>query len=156
MLITSLPCNLSKHPEAVKRIDHKEQCIMRDTDHKISHDIVAEAVAHGVKAIKLEQLDNIRFTTRTSRKNNHSLHNWSFYRLAAYIEYKAQLAGIKVLYINPAFTSQKCPECGRIQHADDRDYRCKCGYHTHRDLLGAKNICASTEYVGGRNARHTA
>lgn len=69
-----------------------EQRIMKDIDHKISHDIVATAVAHHVSVIKLEQLSNIRSTTRTSRKNNHSLHTWSFYRLAQYIEYKAKLA----------------------------------------------------------------
>lgn len=146
----------AKHPEAVKRIDDKEQRIMKDIDHKLSHDIIETAVSHNVKTIKLEQLANIRSTTRTSRKNNHSLHTWSFYRLATYIEYKAKLAGIKVLYVNPAFTSQKCPMCGHVHHADDRHYRCQCGYHTHRDLLGAMNICTSTEYVGDSNIRHTA
>ena len=53
--------------------------IMKDIDHKLSHDIVETAVAHNVKVIKLEHLQNIRSTTRTSRKNNHSLHTWSFY-----------------------------------------------------------------------------
>lgn len=32
----------------------------------------------------------------------------------------------------------------------------KCGFHIHRDLLGAINICNSTEYVGDNNIRHTA
>lgn len=146
----------SKHPEAVKRINDKEQRIMKDLDHKLSRDIIETAVAHEVKVIKLERLSNIRSTTRRSRKNNHSLHMWSFYRLATYIEYKAKLAGIKVLYVNPAFTSQKCPKCGNVHHADGRDYRCTCGYHTHRDLLGARNICDSTEYVGDSNVRYTA
>jgi putative transposase len=146
----------SKHPEAVKRINDKEQRIMKDLDHKLSHDIIENAVAHNVKAIKLEQLSNIRSTTRTSRKNNHSLHTWSFYRLAQYIEYKARLAGIKVEYVNPAYTSQRCPVCGDIHHADDRKYTCNCGFQIHRDILGAMNICNSTEYVGDSNIRHTA
>ena len=146
----------AKHIDAVKRIKDKEHRIMRDTDHKLSHDLVKTAVAHDVKVIKLEQLANIRSTTRTSRKNNHSLHNWSFYRLAKYIEYKAKLAGIKVEYVNPAYTSQTCPVCGHVHHANDRNYTCKCGFHTHRDLLGARNICNSTEYVGDSNIRHTA
>lgn len=139
-----------KKVSAVKRINNKEQRIMKDIDHKISHDIVATAVEHNVKVIKLEQLLNIRSTTRTSRKNNHSLHTWSFYRLAQFIEYKAKLAGIKVEYVNPSYTSQKCPICGNIHHAQDRAYRCRCGFHTHRDLLGAINICNSTEFVGKR------
>ena len=118
--------------------------------------IVATAVAHNVKTIKLEQLQDIRSTTRTSRKNNHSLHNWSFYRLAQYIEYKAKLAGIEVLYVNPAYISQICPVCGERHHADDRNYTCKCGFHTHRDVVGAWNIMSSTEYVGDSNIRRTA
>ena len=146
----------AKHPEAVERINNKEQRIMKDIDHKLSHSIIETAVLHDVKVIKLERLANIRSTTRTSRKNNHSLHTWSFYRLAQYIEYKAKLAGIKVEYINPAYTSQTCPVCGNVHHANDRNYTCKCGFHIHRDLLGAMNICNSTEYVGDNNIRHTA
>ncbi len=146
----------AKHPQAVERINNKEQRIMKDIDHKLSHDIIETAVSHNVKVIKLERLANIRSTTRTSRKNNHSLHTWSFYRLAQYIEYKARLAGIKVEYVNPAYTSQTCPVCGHVHHANDRNYTCKCGFCIHRDLLGAINICNSTEYVGDRNIRHIA
>lgn len=146
----------AKKPDAIKRINNKEQRIMKDIDHKVSHDIVAAAVAHNVRVIKLEQLQNIRSATRTSRKNNPSLHTWSFYRLAQFIEYKAKLAGIKVEYVNPAYTSQKCPVCGSVHHASDRNYTCSCGFHIHRDVLGAMNICSSTEYVGGSNTRHTA
>lgn len=146
----------AKHIDAVKHINDKEQRIMRDIDHKLSHDIVETAVAHDVNTIKLERLANIRSTARTSRKNNHSLHNWSFYRLAQFIEYKAKLAGITVEYVNPAYTSQTCPVCGHVHHANDRNYVCKCGFHIHRDVLGAMNICNSTEYVGDSNIRHTA
>lgn len=64
-------------------------------------------LTHNASVIKLEQLQNILSTTRTSHKNNHSLHTWSFYRLAKFIEYKAKLADIKVEYVNPAYTSQK-------------------------------------------------
>lgn len=146
----------AKKTDAIKRINNKEQRIMKDIDHKLSREIVNTATAHGVSVIKMEQLANIRSTTRTSRKNNPSLHTWSFYRLAQFIEYKARLAGIKVEYVNPAYTSQKCPVCGNVHHANDRKYICSCGFHIHRDLLGAMNICNSTEYVGDNNIRHTA
>ena len=65
----------------------------------------------------------------------------SFYRLMKYIEYKAKLEGIKVEYVNPEYTSQRCPGCGTLNKARDRRYICKsCGYTTHRDRLGAINI----------------
>ena len=142
--------------DVVQRINNKEQRIMKDIDHKLSRAIIETAVSHNVRIIKLECLKNIRSTTRTSRKNNHNLHTWSFYRLAQYIEYKAKIAGIQVEYVNPAYTSQTCPVCGHVHHANDRDYTCKCGFHIHRDLLGARNICNSTEYVGDSDIRHTA
>lgn len=145
-----------KHIKALKRMNNKEQRIMKDIDHKISRDIIQTATANNVTKIKLERLENIRSTTRKSRKNNPSLHSWSFYRLAQFIEYKGKLAGINVEFVNPAYTSQKCPKCGKTHHAKDRQYVCKCGFHIHRDLLGAMNICNSTEYVGSSDTRHTA
>ena len=130
----------AKKLKAIKKSRNKEQRWMTDQDHKISRAIVNDAAASGVKTIKLEELSGIRQSARTSRKNNHSLHSWSFYRLAKFIEYKAALAGIEVVYVNPAYTSQTCPCCGKRNHANDRNYVCSCGYHTHRDRLGAVNI----------------
>lgn len=139
-----------KKVDVIRKYDNKEQRIMKDIDHKISSNIIKEAVKNNVAVIKLEQLTNIRSTARTSRKNEHNLHTWSFYRLAQYIEYKAKLAGISVEYVNPAYTSQTCPVCGKQNHAKDRNYSCTCGFHTHRDIVGAVNICSTTKIVGNR------
>ena len=128
-----------KHSSIVKN-RRKESRVMNDIDHKLSREIVNFALANGVSIIKMESLAGIRATAKTSRKNNYSLHTWTFYRLASYIEYKANLLGIEVVYIDPAYTSQKCPHCGKLNHAKDRDYVCSCGYHGHRDIVGAINI----------------
>ena len=77
------------------------------------------------------------------RKNNRSLNSWSFYRLAKFIEYKAALAGILLVYVNPYKTSQRCPNCGKEHKAKDRKYVCECGFHAHRDVVGAINIAKS-------------
>lgn len=130
----------AKKLNAIKSLNNKEQRIMQDKDHQYSRQIVNFALENKVSTIRLEELSNIRNTTRKSRKNNPSLHNWSFYRLAKYIEYKAQLAGIKVEYVNPAYTSQICPCCGEKNKAKDRQYSCFCGYNNHRDIVGAINI----------------
>ncbi len=131
----------AKQLKKIKQIGNKEQRWMKDQDHKISRQIVNFAIENNVSAIRLEKLANIRNTARTSRKNEKNLHTWSFYRLTKYIEYKAKLEGIKVEYVNPEYTSQKCPHCGTLNKAKDRKYECKsCGYITHRDRLGAINI----------------
>lgn len=131
----------SKQLNALKKFNNKEQRWMKDQDHKTSRDIVNFAIQKNVGIIRLEKLTHIRKKTRKSRKNNRSLSNWSFYRLASYIEYKANLVGIKVEYVNPAYTSQRCPTCGHNNHAKDRNYNCSnCQYTGHRDIVGAKNI----------------
>lgn len=53
---------------------------------------------------------------------------------------KSSFEGIRVEYVNPAYTSQICPSCGKHNKAKDRNYKCSCGYKNHRDLVGAKNI----------------
>ena len=131
----------AKKPEAIRKTNDKEQRWMKDQDHKISKAVIDFAVANNVSVIRLEQLDNIRNTARTSRKNAKNLHTWSFYRLALYITYKAELRGIKVETVNPKYTSKKCPSCGTKNHADDRKYVCAiCGFESHRDRVGAMNI----------------
>ena len=132
-----------KRLKAIKRSRDKEQRWMRDQDHKISRQIVNFAIQNNVNVIKLEKLTNIRSTARTSRKNNKSLQTWSFYRLTKFIEYKAALAGIRVEYVDPRYTSQTCPHCGKRHKAKGRNYQCACGYRCHRDLVGARNILAA-------------
>jgi len=130
----------AKKLNAIRKLKDKERRWMTDQDHKISRKIIDFAVKHDVSVIRLEKLANIRNTARTSRKNEKNLHTWSFYRLALFIEYKANTAGIKVEYVDPKYTSQTCPECGKHNHAKDRKYRCSCGFQTHRDRVAGMNI----------------
>ena len=138
----------SKKLSAIKKIHDKEQRWMKDQDHKISRAIVNFAIKNHVGIIRLEKLSSIRQTAKTSRKNEKNLHTWSFYRLANYIEYKANLVGIRVEYVDPAYTSQICPACGQLNKAIGRNYTCDCGYHSHRDLVGAINIIDAPVLAG--------
>ncbi|MBS4220481.1 transposase [Bacillus sp. FJAT-49711] len=129
-----------KKLNAIRNSQDKEQRWMKDQDHKISRAIVNFAKGNKISVIRLEQLANIRQTTRTSRKNEKNLHTWSFYRLSQFIKYKAKIVGIKVEYVNPAYTSQTCPKCSDMNKTQDRKYKCKCGFQIHRDIVGAMNI----------------
>ena len=130
----------AKKLNAIKKLKDNEQRWMKDQDHKISRGVIDFAVENNVSVIRLEKLSNIRNTARTSRKNEKNLHTWSFYRLGLYIEYKAKLAGIKIEYVDPKYTSQTCPICGKRNHAKDRNYQCSCGFKTHRDRVAGINI----------------
>lgn len=129
-----------KKLHAIRTLNNKEQRYMINQDHQVSRAIVNFAVENEISVICLERLANIRQTARTSRKNEKNLHTWSFYRLSQFIEYKARLAGIRVEYVNPAYTSQICPACTKRNKAKDRLYTCACGCKKHRDIVGAMNI----------------
>ncbi|AVF20805.1 transposase [Paenibacillus larvae subsp. larvae] len=129
-----------KKLSAIRKPGNKEQRWMKDQNHKISRQIVDTAIQENVSIIKLERLENIRKTARTSRKNAKNLHSWTFYQLQQFISYKANLVGIKIVEVNPAYTSQTCPACAEKNKAKDRGYECSCGFNAHRDRVGAINI----------------
>ena len=69
---------------------------------------------------------------------------WSFAQLRSFIEYKAQLAGVVVVLVDPKHTSQQCHACGHVARSNRRSqaaFSClRCGYQTHADCNAAMNI----------------
>jgi putative transposase len=140
----------AKKVRAVRRSQGKERRWMRDTNHKLSQQIVSHAHQQSVGVIRMEQLAGIRQrtcrrTARTSggaqaRKNNRMIATWTFYQLATFIAYKAARVGMVVEWVDPAHTSQMCPACFHRNKATDRRYVCvECGWTGHRDAVGAIN-----------------
>jgi IS605 OrfB family transposase len=122
----------------VKRISNKEYRVMDDRNHQISSDIIQDCVKKNITIIVVEKLKFVH--KKLSLKYNRYMHSWNHGDLLAKIKYKAALHGIAVLEVNPAYTSQTCPVCGKCNKAEDRLYECSCGYHNHRDIVGAVNI----------------
>lgn len=55
---------------------------------------------------------------------------------------KAESAGREFMKVDPAFTSQECSECGRVEKKElsQRQHVCPCGYTADRDVNAARNI----------------
>ncbi|WP_426403631.1 RNA-guided endonuclease InsQ/TnpB family protein [Streptomyces sp. R-07] len=100
-----------------KRLAGKEARRARDINHKISKSIVAEAQRTG-RGIALEDLTGIRERVRLCKPQRVTLHSWSFHELGPFIAYKAKRAGVPVVYVDAAYTSQ---ECSRCRHVDRRN-----------------------------------
>jgi putative transposase len=146
---------------ALRKSQGKERRWMKNINHHLSCQIVKNAQQQSVGTIRLETLFGIRErTTRKSRgakarKNNRMSNTWSFSQLAEFITYKAERVGIKVERVDPAYTSQECPACGKHNKAQDRRYYCSdCGWHGHRDGVGAIAISRRTG-VSGKRKRAT-
>jgi len=109
---------------------------------EINRQLINFAVQEQVGTIIMENLDNIRNTAKSLNRANRNIHSWTFYQLQQFIKYKAELAGIKVEYINPKYTSQGCSKCAKVKKSNRKAnlYSCECGNHIHSDLNASRNI----------------
>jgi putative transposase len=128
---------------ALRRIARKEARFRRDVHHCISKTLVA--VAKGTdRGIALEDLKDIRERSRFRKPQRARMTGWAFAQLGSFVEYKAQLAGVPVVLVNPRHTSQGCNRCGHIERANRQRqarFSCKrCGYTTNADFNAANNI----------------
>ncbi|MBC8145567.1 MAG: IS200/IS605 family element transposase accessory protein TnpB, partial [bacterium] len=128
----------------LKKLSKSQKNFQRNENHSIAKHIV-EAACEGTKrAIALENLSGIRARTTVSRKQRSRHSNWSFFQLRTFIDYKAQMRGIRVVLVDPRNTSRECPCCGHIdkKNRPSRDtFRCRaCGYAKHADVVGAMNV----------------
>ena len=124
----------------LKRVKDRESRIVKDLNHKISRKIVDMAkVQHA--ALVFEDLNGIRQTRKQHRSFKYALHSWSFYQLQTFVEYKAKLLGVPVLYVDPAYTSQDCSRCGARGQRQGKEFKCPvCGHVDHADVNAAFNI----------------
>jgi IS605 OrfB family transposase len=128
---------------ALKRLAGKEQRYMTTLNHKISRAIVNKAI-ETKSAISIEHLEGIRERIKATKKVRRMLNNWNFRQLANFIEYKARLAGIPLVEVDPRRTSIHCPKCGnesRRNRKSQSSFKCStCGYSLNADLLASRNI----------------
>ncbi len=74
-----------------------------------------------------------------------SIHDAAWRQYIAYLTYKAEDAGRRVVAVNPAYTSQTCSRCGHRARKElaERVQRCSCcGLVLDRDQNAALNILA--------------
>jgi putative transposase len=121
----------------------KERRFATHVNHTISKRIVAEA-QRTKRAIALEELHGIRDRVRVRRPQRATLHSWSFSQLRSFIEYKAKLAGVRVILVDPRNTSRTCPACGHCakeNRPDQATFLCqRCGLAGLADLIAAVNV----------------
>jgi IS605 OrfB family transposase len=143
----------------LKKRRRKEARRAKDINHKIAKHVVAEAERTG-RGIALEELTGIRDRVRLRKPQRATHSGWSFAQLGQFIAYKARRVGVPVVYVDPAYTSRTCAECGHIDRANRVSqawFACRsCGFVDHADRNGSRNIRARAEELWRRGAQSTA
>lgn len=124
----------------LKKIKNRESRIVKDINHKVSKKLVDMAKEQNA-ALVFEDLSGIRKTSKSKRSFKYALNSWSFYQLQMFVEYKAKLLGVPVIYVPPHYTSQDCSICGVRGQRNGKAFKCPvCGHVDHADVNAAFNI----------------
>ncbi|MGY2765481.1 RNA-guided endonuclease InsQ/TnpB family protein [Thermostichus sp. MS-CIW-26] len=135
--------------ELLQRLSGKERRFQAWVNHRISKAIVSRAKTTN-SAIALEDLTGIRERVNQqprSKAERRRTNNWAFYQLRMFVVYKAAIAGVPVVLVPPAYTSQTCHRCLHIHPDPTQSYRSgkkfkcgHCGWEGDADLNGANVI----------------
>jgi len=127
----------------LKKLSGRMARFSKDVNHCISKQIVAKAKGT-LRSIALEDLQSIRNRVTVRKAQRRSLHTWNFGLLRMFVDYKAKIAGVPVVFVDPRNTSRTCPSCGHVSKANrpTRDnFRCEsCGFAGAADYITAMNI----------------
>ncbi len=139
----------------LQRMRRREHRWMKQVNHRIAKSLVAKAVVSR-KALALENLTGIREQVTVRREQRYERHCWAFSQLRTFLSYKAAWAGVAVLLVDPAYTSQTCSRCGHCFPANRQSqasFVCRrCGFSAHADYNAARNIAqAGRQAASGSN-----
>jgi IS605 OrfB family transposase len=127
----------------LKMMSGRQRRYQADVNHVISKRLVEKA-KNTTRAIAVEDLTHIRkrAKVRKSQRARHS--NWAFRQLRVFVEYKATVAGVSVLHVDPRNTSRTCAACGHCEKSNRKsqsEFVCKvCHHSANADINAALNI----------------
>lgn len=127
----------------LKRNSGKERRFQKNINHIISKHLVAKAT-EARKALALEELIHIRERATVQRAQRRRFHWWAFHQLRQFVAYKAALASVCVIVVDPRNTSRTCACCGFCDKHNRRSqssFVClACGHVAAADVNAAINI----------------
>lgn len=128
----------------LKAMSGREERFIRDVDHCAAKRL---ADTPGIGVMAFEDLARIRRLarkgTRAGRRRRNMLNQWPFSQLQEFTAYKAAAKGIRVVMVDPAYTSQRCNACGYVdkRNRDRARFDClRCGHSDDADHNAALNI----------------
>ena len=132
----------TKKHATLKKLDNQT----RDILHKQTTKLVSTLYNRGVQTVAVGDVRGIQRHHNRGERANQKIGQWTHGKTQHFIAYKCEALGITVELQEESYTSQTCPACGERHRQSGHEYRCHCGFHSHRDSVGAYNIRA--KYLG--------
>lgn len=127
----------------LKRLSGREQRHMRAINHAISKQLVEKAQTTQ-RQIALEDLTGIRERTKVRKKHRYHQQSWAFFQLRQFVAYKTHAAGVPLVLVDPAYTSQTCHLCHHRGHRSGLKFSCtRCNVVIDADWNAAMNIAVA-------------
>ncbi len=121
----------------LRKMSGRQRRYQTNENHRISKEIVLKA-QDTKRAVAIEELKGIRSRTTVRKSQRAKQSNWAFRQLRNFVEYKAAIAGVKVIAVDPRNTSRTCSACDHREKANRKsqsEFDCKsCGYIQNADL----------------------
>ncbi|MEN9222219.1 MAG: transposase, partial [Thermostichus sp. BF3_bins_97] len=136
----------------LKRLSGREQRFQRWLNHSISAAIVREAKQLNA-AIAIEDLTGIRERTHQQVRNKierRRSNSWAFYQLRQFLSYKCIKEGVRLVTVNPRYTSQTCHRCLHIGLRSEKRFECSnhaCSWAGDADFNGSLVVALLGESV---------
>jgi putative transposase len=132
----------------LKNLSGRMARFSKDVNHCISRQIVTKA-KDTLRSVAMEDLQGIRSRVTVRKAQRRNLHTWNFGLLRMFVDYKAKIAGVPMVFVDPRNTSRTCPSCGYISKAnrptrDEFRYE-SCGFAGPADHIAAMNIAFRAE-----------
>lgn len=123
---------------------------------RVAKQIVAD---HPAADFAVEQLD-FRGSNKRGRVFRSRLQTFAYQHLARRLEDLGQTEGFRVLWVDPAYSSQTCPKCREVNKGNRQgdNFRClACDFTGHSDVVAAINLATRKERRPvGRRSRTSA
>jgi len=128
-----------RHQKLKDQITQKQFRWTNDLNHKLSRELVDYCLSQDISVLGLENLKGSHLSNKKFRK-----YTWAFKDLLNKIIYKAENAGLKVVSVDPRYTSQTCNSCGqkdKTNRQTQSGFMCRyCNHKANADINAAKNI----------------
>ncbi len=131
----------------IKSYHRKARSILEGFAKKVGRWVVDVAKFLHVSSIFLEDLNNlIKHVSKFPIEFRDKLYLMQYGRIQYWIEWECKKNGLKVVYVDPSYSSTKCPKCeGKMREVSHRYFSCKnYGYENDRDVIVIMNL-----YEGG-------